>query len=52
MGWLDSQAVQGAIADFARPREVKLTIHRSDDRAEDFVSDSKDSRNQIRWAKL
>ena len=36
MGWLDSQAVQGAIADFARPREVKLTIHRSDDRAEDF----------------
>ncbi len=36
MGWLDSQAVQGAIANFARPREVKLTIHRSDDRAEDF----------------
>ena len=36
MGWLDTQAVQGAIANFARPREVKLTIHRSDDRAEDF----------------
>ncbi len=36
MGWLDSKAVQGAIADFARPREVKLTVHRSQDKAEDF----------------
>jgi len=36
MRWLDDPAVQGAIANFARNREVKLTVHRSLDKSEDF----------------
>jgi len=36
MAWLDDPAVKGAIADFARNREVKLTVHRSEDKNEDF----------------
>jgi hypothetical protein len=36
MRWLDDPAVQGAISVFARNREVKLTVHRSKDKSEDF----------------
>ena len=36
MRWLDDPAVQGAISVFARNREVKLTVHRSLDKSEDF----------------
>jgi len=36
MRWLEDPAVQGAISDFARGREVKLTVHRSLDKSEDF----------------
>ena len=36
MRWLDDPAVQGAISVFAKNREVKLTVHRSKDKSEDF----------------
>ena len=36
MAWLDDPAVRGAISDFARQREVKLTVHPSTDKADDF----------------